>query len=132
MRKLLVLLFLLLIGFILLNRQRIYLRDPLAGVARDGHPVSGIKVLINYTNDVLLDDASVPGQRRIYLVQHWNEMLETPTVPLKCLYALACLLNADHATAAAVRPSKADRVSMSNTRVSFVDAVGANEVVRLR
>ncbi len=132
MRKLLVLLFLLLIGFILLNRQRIYLRDPLASVMREGQPASGIKVLINYSNDVLLDDASVPGQRRIYLVQHWNQRLEIPTAPLKCLYGLACLLDADHARASVLRSGKAGAVNMSNTQVSFVNETGAIEVVRLR
>ncbi len=126
------LLFLLLIGFILLNRQRIYLRDPLARVVREGQPVSGIKVLINYSNDVLLDDASVPGQRRTYLVQHWNQRLEIPTAPLKCLYGLACLLDADHATAVVLGGVKAGSVSMSNTRVSFVGETGVSEEVHLR
>lgn len=132
MRKLLVLLFLLLIGFIVFNRQRIYLRDPLASVTLAGHAVSGVKVMINYSNDVLLDDASVPTERRLYLVQHWNQKLETPTAPLKCLYGLACLLDQDHATATILHQGTADAVTMSNTRVSFVDDDGANEIVTLR
>jgi hypothetical protein len=89
-------------------------------------------VLINYSNDILLDDTSVPGQRRIYLLQHWNQKLEMPTAPLKCLYGLACLLDQDHATATVLHEGKAGVVNMSNTRVSFADDLGTTEIVILR
>ena len=53
MKRIFALLLICLIVFIALRRQRIFLRDPLANVTRDGTAVGGVQVMINYTNDVL-------------------------------------------------------------------------------
>ena len=138
MKKVFGLILLLIVVFVVVNRRRVYLRDPLASVSRDGAAVSGVKVLINYPNDVLLDDSSVPGHRRLYLLQHWNHALETPTAELRCLNGLACLTDADQATAALVTPGSRGRRSpvagptMTDQQVSFVDEDGALVTVRLR
>lgn len=135
MKKLVAFLLLLLVVFLVVNRRRVYLRDPLAKVTRDGTAVGGVKVLINYPNDVLLDDQSVPGRRRLYLLQHWNKVLETPTAPLKCINGLACLTDADEASAAAVAAGAGGRpadVTLTDKSVTFVDENGAAVEVLLR
>lgn len=138
MKKLFVLLVLLLIAFLVVNRNRVYLRDPLAKVTRMGQVVSGVKVFMNYSNDVLLDDSGLHSQRRLLLVQHWNQTLETPTAPLKCIDAMACLLDADRASGAeitsrsAASPESGAMVSMTNRVVQFIDADGVRVKVKLR
>ena len=137
MKKLLALILLLLVVFLVVNRRRVYLRDPLAKVTRNGIANSEVKVLINYPNDVLLDDQSVVGQRRLYLVQHWNKTAATPTAPLRCIDGMACLTDADEASATAITPSTAggngtSGVTMSDRLVTFVDWNGAKVRVALR
>ena len=138
MKKILALILLLLVVFLAVNRRRVYLRDPLALVSRGGVVVSGVKVLINYPNDILLDDQSVSGHRRLYLVQHWNLTAGTPTAPLTCINGMACLTDADHASAAQITPgtrksvSPSAGVTMTNRNVTFVDEDGATVRVTLR
>jgi hypothetical protein len=137
MKKIVALGLLLFIVFVVVNRQRLFLRDPLASVTRDGVTVHGAQVMINYSNDVLLSDASSP-HRSIYLVQHWNKVAETPTAPLHCLQAMACLTDADQAAGAAIVPGTRGRrtpfagVTMTNKRIEFVDEDGALVEVTLR
>lgn len=138
MKKLLAIVVILLVAFLVVNRQRIYLRDPLAKVSRDGVAVGDVTTMINYSNDVLLLDASDPQHRRIYLVQGWNKLASVPTVPMRCEATLACMADADQATATPITPGSRGRrepfqgVTMTNRRVEFVDEDGALVVVRLR
>lgn len=137
MRKLLILLVLVAVVFIAVNRQRLFLRDPLATVTRDGVKVDGVAVMINYSNDILLTDGSA-GKRRIYLVQNWNKVAATPTAALKCLQGLVCLTNADQALAEAIpvgtrgKRTPFEGVTMTNKHVEFVDEDGALLLVTLR
>ena len=41
--------------------------------------------MINYSNDVLVDDKS-KGEERFYLVQDWSNAVGVPSAPLKCIY----------------------------------------------
>jgi hypothetical protein len=137
MKKILALITLALIVFVAVYRQRIFLRDPLATVTRDGVKVSGVAVMINYSNDVLLQDNSA-GKHRLYLVQNWNKTTEVPTLPLTCVQGLACMTDADQATATAIVPGSRGRrapwegVTMTNRRVEFVDEDGDLVQVMLR
>jgi hypothetical protein len=141
MRKVLVVLIVALGVFLYLNRMRVFLRDPLAKVTRDGAPVEGAQAFINYPNDVLLNvpaKGAVPANlRRIYLIQHWNLTPETPAT-LQCLNALACMTDADQATAKPVvagargRRSPFEGVTMTDRRVEFVDEDGGLVQVVLR
>ena len=124
---------LLLIGFVLfvaLNRLKLFLRDPLAKVTRDGARVENAHVMINFPNDILLFDSSGHSER-LYLVQHWDMLAAVPTAPLKCFKGLACLTDADQATASRIAPgSRGSRpafegVTMTDRRVEFVDEDGA-------
>ncbi len=137
MKKFIALLVLAFVVFLVIYRQRLYLRDPIAKVTRDGAPVDGTQVMINYPNDVLLVDKSA-GRNRIYLVQHWNLTLGTPTVPVKCVQGMACMTDADQATEATVpvgsrgRRTPFEGITMTNRRVEFVDEEGALVQVVLR
>ena len=101
MKKLVALLVIGFAIFLAIDRQRIYVRDPLAKVTREGTSVDHTQVMINYPNDVLLLDRS-DGRDRIYLVQHWNMALGTPTVPVQCVQGFACMTDRDQATEAGV------------------------------
>ena len=119
--------------FVVVCRQRIYLRDPLASVTRDGMMQGGVTTMINYSNDVLLLDGSDSVHPRLYVVQGWNKVASVPTAPLKCVYGVACLADADHATATPIATgTKPGGVTMTNRRVEFVDEHGAHVQVVLR
>jgi hypothetical protein len=130
MRKLIGLLALALVVFLVVFRQRIFVRDVLSSVTRDGAPVSGVQVYINYANDVLLQDHSA-GRKRLYLVQNWNQVVEAPTVPLNCIQLVACMTDADQATGDPIPAGRrrggaaSHGVTMSSREVDFVDEDGA-------
>ena len=136
MKKILLLLTIALVVFVAVYRQRIFLRDPIATVTRDGLKQGNVKVMINYSNDVLMDDGSTDS-RRIYLVQHWNQVAQYSMGPLKCFSGLACFTDGEHASGekvtplARAKPSQAG-VTMTNRRVQFVDETGALVAVGLR
>jgi hypothetical protein len=137
MKKLIALMVLALVVFVVIYRQRLFLRDPLATVTRDGAKVNDVAVMINYSNDVLLEDHSA-GKSRLYLVQHWNKQAEVPTAPLTCVQGLACMTDADQATGQALvagyrgkRPAW-EGVTMTSRRVEFVDEDGSLLQIILR
>ena len=134
MKKILLLAILVAMAFIFVNRQRVYVRDPLATVYRNEVQQSGVQVFINYSDDVLLEQDAEPGSYRI-LVQGWNRMPGTPAV-LKCIRWMACLADADHAATLPIEwngKGRYDpRVAMTSREVSFVDGDGATMRVVLR
>ncbi len=136
MKKLLLLLGVALVVFAVVYRQRIYVWDPLATVTRDGLKQSGVRVMINYSNDVMMDDAST-NTRRIYLVQNWNKTAQYATA-LRCIEYLACMTDADQATGEKLTPGYRGRrepfegVTMTDRRVEFVDERGNLVMVVLR
>jgi hypothetical protein len=136
-RKLLLLIAIGLLVFAAIDRQRIYVWDPIASVTRDGVKQGSVRVMINYSNDVLMDDNSTE-KRRLYLVQNWNKSAEVSTGPLKCVQYLACMADADQASGEKIVPGSRGRreafegVTMTNKRVEFVDETGALVVVALR
>jgi hypothetical protein len=137
MRKLIGLLALGLIVFVVVFRQRIFVRDVLSSVTRDGARVTHVQVYINYANDVLLEDHSA-GRKRIYLVQNWNQVAEAPVAPLNCIQLIACMTDADHATADPIPVGSrgwrgaSHGVMMSPREIDFVDEDGALVQVNLR
>jgi hypothetical protein len=98
-------------------RQRLFLRDPLGKVERNGLQVNDARVFINYYNDVLVQNADA-GQT--YLVQRGS----VPGTPAKlsCLRGMMCWTEAD---IAAVVPlggvGYVPNVVMTNKEVTFVD-----------
>jgi hypothetical protein len=122
------------IVWVVVNRQRLYVRDPVATVYRDDVKQSGVQVFINYSNDVLLWQDAEPGAYRI-LVQGWNRVPGTP-VRLTCVRWMMCLADGDHAQTypiEGVGKHRYDpRVSMTNREVSFVGGDGTAMRVVLR
>ena len=94
MKKIILLLVLIFIVFVAYNRQRLYLRDPLANVTHDGVKEDGTQVFINYSNDVLLENDNPPLYVKI--IQH-NNHVGLP-VTLKCMHFIVCLADADVVT----------------------------------
>ena len=147
MKTFLLLVLMTLLALIVVNRGRIYVRDPLAAVyksdlrqdgRKDGRQ-SGVQVFVNATGDVLLWRDAQPGADRI-LVQAWNKAPGTP-VRLTCLRWMVCLADADHHPTIAMdwtgnsgrHKGKYDpRVSMTSRGVSFVNGDGATVRVELR
>jgi hypothetical protein len=128
MKKILLLLTLILIAFIAINRQRIYLRDPLAAVYRNEVKQDGAWVFINYSNDVLVQTGGVQTTGE-YLVQGWNNTPGSPA-ELKCLLGLACLAETDHAPMTPFPGAKP--ATMTNRQVAFKDGSGTAVRITLR
>ena len=134
MMKALLAIFLVLLGVILLNRYRVYVRDPLATVYLNGAKQSGYEVYINYNNDVLVIH---PTDKLLEetLVQGWNKM---PAIPqeLRCMRYMACLADADHATTLPLDGAVAGKykpdVAMSNREVSYALPDGTKARIDLR
>jgi hypothetical protein len=129
MKKILVVGMLLLVVFLVVFRQRIFVRDPLGKVARNGVAQDGSRLYVNYSDDVLVEDST---RHQFVLVQGWSAL---PGVPqhLFCLTGLMCWTDADRA---AVFP--VDGVGgrtpavMSAKEVTFVDESGAKVRVEPR
>jgi hypothetical protein len=133
-KSILILAFVVILGLIIINRQRVYLRDPLATVYRNEVEQSGVQVFQNYSNDVLLEQDGGDHPYRI-LVQDWSEIPATP-VNLICIRWMACLASDDRAPTLPLEwkgNGKYDaRATMTNKEVSFVDADGSRVRVQLR
>ena len=129
MRKILIVGTLLLVVFVVVFRQRIFVRDPLGKVERNGAAQDGTRLYINYSNEVLVEDSA---RHQFVLVQGWNAL---PGVPqhLFCLTGLACWTDADKAAVFPVEGvgGKTPAV-MSAKEVRFVDESGARVRVGLR
>jgi hypothetical protein len=129
LRKILVVGTLLLVVFVAVFRERIFIRDPLGKMQRNGVVVDGARLFINFSNDVLIEE---PGTERRYLVQSWSGV---PGVPksLGCLQTMVCWTDADQA---AVFPldgrGAGTRAVMSAKEVTFADENGAAIKVELR
>jgi hypothetical protein len=139
MKKLLLLAFFVLLGLVLFNRERVFLRDPLATVWKSPKPdgtdavkQQDVQVYINYSNDVLLMHEAQPGGYTL-LVQHRNRTPGTP-VQLKCIHWMACLTDADQAAILPVQPTgKYDpKVQMTDRDIAWVDPQGSLMHVQLR
>jgi hypothetical protein len=112
-------------------RERIYVRDPLGTVVRDGVKVRGAEVYINFGNDVLVEASGEIGAPR-YLVQGWNKVPEVPGM-LTCLRWMVCVTEAERAmgTPVAARRGYDPQVTMTSRAVGFVDGDGAKVRVGL-
>ncbi len=125
MRKVVAVAVVALIVFLAVNRQRVFLWDPLATTTRNGEKVPEARVLINFSNDVLIEDRS-DGRLRLALVQNWNRVPSSPAGPVHCVGSLACMTDADRATAT---PLTKKLATMSSRLVDFVDRDG--EAIRV-
>jgi hypothetical protein len=129
LKRILIVGILLLGVFVAVFRHRIYVRDPLGKVERNGVAQDGTRVYINYSNDVLVEDAA---RHQFVLAQRWSAL---PGVPqhLFCLTGLMCWTDGDKAAVFPVDGvgGKTPAV-MSAKEVMFVDESGAKVRVGLR
>ena len=127
MKKIILLLVVVAVVFVVWSRQRLYVRDPLGSVMRDGVKEAGAQVLINYSNDVLVQNYNAPMY--VLLVQH-GDRVGTPA-EMHCVAYVACLMDADEP--AFVMTEEGAKVStMTGKVVAYRDAKGRNVVVTLR
>ena len=129
MKKILVVGMLVLVVFAVVFRQRIFVRDPLGKVARNGVAQDGARLYINYSNDVLVEDAA---RHQFVLVQGWSAL---PGVPqhLFCLTGLMCWTDADKAAVFPVEGAGGrTHAVMSAKTVKFMDESGADVSATLR
>ena len=129
MRNFLIVATVLLIIFVAVFRQRIFLRDPLGKVERNGIRQDATRIFINYSNDVLLEDLT---RNNRYLIEGWSK---TPGVPkhLICIAGLACWTEQNEAEVFPLgsAPNQA-YAEMSAKEVVFEDETGAPIRVKLR
>jgi hypothetical protein len=129
LRKILILGTLILILFVAVFRQRLFLRDPLGKVERNGVAVDGARLYINYSNDVLVEE---PGAQRRYLVQGWSGV---PGLPkrLACVTGMLCWTDADQASVFPLNDNRTTtRATMNAKVVTFTDESGATVTAKLR
>ena len=129
MKKIVIVLVAAWIVFMVVYRDRIFLRDPLGVVERNGVQLAGAQVYINYSNDVLVQDAAETNR---FLVQATTRM---PGVPLhlSCIRWIACLTQANTAPVIPLGgPGYLPQVVMSGGQVEFEDGDGAMVRVALR
>jgi hypothetical protein len=129
LRKILIVGTLLLVVLVVVFRQRIFLRDPLGKVERNGAVQEGARLFINYSNDVLVEDTA---QHQFVLVQGWSTL---PGVPqhLFCLTGLLCWTDADKAAVFPVDGIGGRTPAvMSAKEVTFLDESGAKVKIELR
>ena len=124
MKKLIALLFLLLIVFVVVQRKRVYVRDVLAHTTRDGQKVDGEQVYINYYNDVLLENDNPP---MLVLSAVSGQPVGVPT-KLRCIHWVACYTDADVPTTVALSGTPA---AMTSKAVSFRDDQSRHWIVTL-
>jgi hypothetical protein len=113
-------------------RQRLFLRDPIAKVERNGLQQTEYRVYLNYFNDILVEDMA---QDRRYLVQAREGVPMVPGIPghLGCVRGLACLTEENYApTDPLGGKGYAPAVEMTNAYVTFLDGDGASMRVSLR
>lgn len=126
-KTVILLLLLAFIAFVAIERNRLYIRDPLATVLRDGAKEEGAQVFINYRNDVLIENDNPPLY--VELVQN-GQPIGVPA-NIKCIHYVACLTDADHATL--IAPNTGAKIeSMDSKTVKFRNMDGRESVVTLR
>ena len=127
MKKIFALLVLLLIVFVIVERHRLFVRDPLGSVTRNGVKESGAQVFINIDNDVLLENDNPPMY--LTLIQQ-GQPVGTPKVSM-CMHWVVCLMDAYPATLVAP-DANASITSMTSKTVTYIDAGKHEAVVTLR
>lgn len=130
MKKIILLVVLLLIVFVVMSKHRLYVRDPLANVTRNGVKEAGAQVFIDFDNDVLIqNDNAGPGLVYVELIHH-DMPVGTPA-SLTCMHWIACLAEADQPRLAQLHEG-AKVASMDAKTVKFMDSDKRDTVVTLR
>ena len=128
MRRFLVLLTLVLIALAVVYRDRLYLRDPLGKLTRNGVEQQDARVFINYENDVLVQEKN---GAEMFVVQHWNGLPAAPA-GLTCIQGMLCVTPADRVVDVGEAATGQKAAQMTNRAVSYTSPSGATTVVTIR
>jgi hypothetical protein len=126
MKKVLLLLVVLFALFVVLNRERLFLRDPLASVIVDDVVQDNTRVYINFSNEVLVEHTVDPIS--LVIVER-NQHIGLP-MQLRCMRWTGCLVDADPATL--VQTMKGPVGTMDAKMVQYKDDAGKSVTVKLR
>jgi hypothetical protein len=126
LKKLFLVAVLVFVVFVVVERQRLFLRDPLAKVTRDNVIEDNMRVYINYSNDVLLEHTEEPVT--LTIVQH-GQHIGIPRM-LRCLHWVACMTDGEQA--GLVETMAGPVGEMSGKMVEFKDDKGRDVKVTLR
>lgn len=108
------------------NRRRIFVRDPLGSVTRNGIPEQGAQVLVSSSGDLLLQNYHPPMY--VTLIQR-GDRVGTPA-ELHCLAFVACVLDADQP--ALLAPEQGVTVTIKGSTVAYRDPDGRATLITLR
>ena len=128
MRKLPVLVVLIVLACIAYaNRERIFWRDPMGSVVRNGMKEPGAQVYENYAGDAMIENDNAP----MYFDVLVHGLPVSAPTSLKCIHYLICLAaGRDELQTLAVPGAKME--SMTAQAIRFRDADGRETVVALR
>ncbi|MFC6646025.1 hypothetical protein ACFQBQ_10615 [Granulicella cerasi] len=117
---------LLLVVFIVVKRDQIYVRDPLSKVTHNGIEENGAQVFINFNNEVLVENDNPP--MHLMLIQQNNHV----GVPkqINCIHWVACMVDAPVATFS--MPLDVKVQTMTEKQVLYTDADRTESVITLR
>ena len=127
MKKIILLIFVVFLVFVVVNRTKLFVRDPLASVTRDGVKETGTQVFINFDNEVLLQHDDAPAY---VTVAEAGGHVGTPQ-SIKCVHWMACLTDANPATLIDAS-AKTQTLQMTGKVMEFRDAQGQDVAVTLR
>jgi hypothetical protein len=121
-------------AFFYVNRERLYIRDPIARVYRNSVKQSDVQVFVNASNDVLLEQDHGDRATTRILVQNWDRMPGSPA-RLSCVRWMVCMTSADQAPIVPMQWTGSGtydpNVLMSSREVSFVNGDGAQMIIEL-
>jgi hypothetical protein len=125
MKKLLFVLLVVIVAFLYINRQRVYVRDPLASLTRNGVTEPGAQIFINHSNDVLIENDNPPVYTT--LIQHGLPV--GAPARIICLHWLICMITDVHPPLlGAVAPAD----TMTDKLITYRDRDGRTAIVTLK
>ena len=131
MKKIILLLVIIGIVFVVIERQKLFVRDPLGSVMRNGVKEPGAQVYINFNNEVMIENDNSPMY--VTLIQK-GQPVGTPA-KMSCIHYVACLMDGDKATLLVEDPGSqmADDVEeMTSSDVKFKNIHNVETVVKLK
>lgn len=128
MRKILLLLIVVFVVFLVIYRDRLFLRDPIAKLERNGVSQTGEAVYINFSNDILVQENS---GKRMFVIQHRDRLPHMPA-GLTCIQGMACITPENPSTSESSAVVNGHLATMTDRVVTFTDDDGVSVRVQIR
>ena len=112
-----------------LNRERIFVRDPVASVYRNDVKQDGVEVYFNFSNDILLQqNVGDAASTRTITAALGHDAAGDACTSLTCLRWLVCLTPADHAPTLPVAANNGKpydpKATIDGREINFTDPAG--------